>query len=104
MKIEIEIPNFIDKSLINNDLIKEMKISALIPLIELSQMSEAGVSRFLDVSRIDVACYFEKIGYTGWLNVDKELEDDPIYKKNKEENTKLVQDYLENIPINKRRI
>ena len=57
-------------------------------------MSEEGLARYLDVSRVDIATYFEKIGQTGWLNVDKELEDDPIYKKNKEENKKLVQEYL----------
>ena len=82
MKIEIEIPDYIDKKLLNEELITEMKISAYIPLIEKSEMSEAAVARLLDISRWVTSDYFAKIHYTGFLKVDMELENDPKYKKN----------------------
>ena len=85
MKIEIEIPDYVDKKLLTEDLITEMKISAYIPLIENGEMSESAVARVLgNISRAITRNYFEKIGYTGFRNVDKDLEDDPEYKKHKE--------------------
>ena len=96
MKIEIEIPDYIDKKLLTEDLITEMKISAYIPLVELNQMTEAGVARHLNLSRVDTSTYFGKIGYTNFLDTDRDLENDPDFKRQEEENIKFFDNFLLN--------
>ena len=104
MKIEIEIPDYVDKKLLNEELITEMKISAYIPLIENGEMSESGVAAALGhISRCITRNYFEKIGYIGHLkDYWDDFDDEPKLKERMERNRKMHSEYLHNKVKNKK--